>query len=58
MSNEFVLIYSKYLAGGLSFLGHRYYKKTIKGQTVFSFKNTEMFQKDLYSLFDLREKNK
>ncbi|PJI09956.1 MULTISPECIES: hypothetical protein [Clostridium] len=52
---EYHEIHKKNLADSLNFLGFRYYKFTnFLGQQVYSFKNTEKFNKALTGLLQLR----
>lgn len=49
-------VHKKYLADALSFLGFRYYKFTnFKGNEVYSFKNTNEFQKAINGLSELKQ---
>jgi len=46
----------KYLADALSYLGFRYYKNGFGEDTIYSFENTEKFNKAMHELNQLKEK--
>lgn len=53
---EYYEVRKRYLADALSYLGFRYYKfKNFKGNDVYSFKNTNAFQKAINGLFELKQ---
>lgn len=46
----------RYLAEALSYLGFRYYKNGFGADTIYSFENTEKFNKAMHELNLLKEK--
>jgi len=48
----------RYLADALSYLGFRYYKKGFGVDTIYTFENTEKFNKAMHELNQLKEKLK
>lgn len=53
---EYYEVRKKYLAEALNFIGFRFYKFTnSKGETVYSFEDTEKFKRAINGLFELKQ---